>query len=104
MEFRAMHRPAIDIYAGDMLAVTHSLLMLRPIALSCARVGGSRIFEHWVLGADAPFVRRLKEANGVMLGKTTRQWCCHHRRRARAPDRTAFFMASPAFSASTSCG
>jgi hypothetical protein len=22
----AMHRPAIDIYAGDMLAVTHSLL------------------------------------------------------------------------------
>jgi aspartyl-tRNA(Asn)/glutamyl-tRNA(Gln) amidotransferase subunit A len=32
---------------------------------------GSFIFEHRVPDADAPFVRRLKEAGGVMLGKTT---------------------------------
>jgi len=34
-------------------------------------MGGSAIFEHRVPEADAPFVRRLKEAGGVMLGKTT---------------------------------
>jgi aspartyl-tRNA(Asn)/glutamyl-tRNA(Gln) amidotransferase subunit A len=34
-------------------------------------MGGSRIFEHRVPDADAPFVRRLKQAGGVMLGKTT---------------------------------
>src|SRR5262245_6435425 len=34
-------------------------------------MGGSAIFEHRVPGTDAPFVRRLKEAGGVMIGKTT---------------------------------
>ena len=32
---------------------------------------GSYIFEHRVPDVDAPFVRRLKAAGGVMLGKTT---------------------------------
>jgi len=32
---------------------------------------GSFVFEHRVPDTDAPFVRRLKEAGGVMLGKTT---------------------------------
>ena len=32
---------------------------------------GSLLFEHHVPEKDAPFVRRLKEAGGVMLGKTT---------------------------------
>jgi aspartyl-tRNA(Asn)/glutamyl-tRNA(Gln) amidotransferase subunit A len=34
-------------------------------------MGGSRIFEHRVPDTDAPLVRRLKTAGGVMLGKTT---------------------------------
>ena len=34
-------------------------------------MSGSPIFEHRVPDTDAPFVRRLKEAGGVMLGKTT---------------------------------
>ena len=34
-------------------------------------MSGSPIFQHRVPGTDAPFVRRLKEAGGVMLGKTT---------------------------------
>jgi aspartyl-tRNA(Asn)/glutamyl-tRNA(Gln) amidotransferase subunit A len=32
---------------------------------------GSYVFEHRVPDVDAPFVRRLKAAGGVMLGKTT---------------------------------
>ena len=34
-------------------------------------MSGSFIFEHRVPDTDAPFVRRLKEAGGIMLGKTT---------------------------------
>ena len=34
-------------------------------------MGGSFIFEHRVPDADAPLVRRLKAAGGVMVGKTT---------------------------------
>ena len=34
-------------------------------------MSGSFIFEHRVPDADAPLVRRLKAAGGVMLGKTT---------------------------------
>ena len=34
-------------------------------------MGGSCIFEHRVPDTDAPLVRRLKAAGGVMLGKTT---------------------------------
>jgi aspartyl-tRNA(Asn)/glutamyl-tRNA(Gln) amidotransferase subunit A len=34
-------------------------------------MGGSFIFEHRVPDTDAPLVRRLKAAGGVMLGKTT---------------------------------
>ena len=34
-------------------------------------MSGSHIFEHRVPDVDAPFVRRLKEAGGIMLGKTT---------------------------------
>ena len=34
-------------------------------------MGGSYIFEHRVPTLDAPLVRRLKAAGGVMLGKTT---------------------------------
>src|SRR5262249_37498004 len=33
-------------------------------------MGGSAIFEHRVPDTDAPFVRRLKDAGGVMIGKT----------------------------------
>jgi aspartyl-tRNA(Asn)/glutamyl-tRNA(Gln) amidotransferase subunit A len=34
-------------------------------------MSGSRIFEHRVTDVDAPYVRRLKEAGGIMIGKTT---------------------------------
>jgi len=34
-------------------------------------MGGSFIYEHRVPDLDAPYVRRLKEAGGVFLGKTT---------------------------------
>jgi len=34
-------------------------------------MSGSCIFEHRVPDADAPFARRLREAGGVMMGKTT---------------------------------
>ncbi len=34
-------------------------------------MSGSFIFEHRVTEVDAPYVRRLKEAGGVMIGKTT---------------------------------
>ena len=34
-------------------------------------MGGSFIFEHRVPDTDAPLVRRLKAAGGVMVGKTT---------------------------------
>src|SRR5919109_1989292 len=34
-------------------------------------MGGSFIFEHRVPDTDAPLVQRLKDAGGVMLGKTT---------------------------------
>ena len=34
-------------------------------------MSGSFIFEHRVTDVDAPYVRRLKEAGGVMIGKTT---------------------------------
>ena len=34
-------------------------------------MGGSFIFEHRIPGTDAPLVRRLKAAGGVMVGKTT---------------------------------
>jgi aspartyl-tRNA(Asn)/glutamyl-tRNA(Gln) amidotransferase subunit A len=34
-------------------------------------MSGSFVFEHRVTDVDAPYVRRLKEAGGVMIGKTT---------------------------------
>ena len=34
-------------------------------------MSGSFIFEHRVTDVDAPYVRRLKEAGGIMIGKTT---------------------------------
>ena len=34
-------------------------------------MGGSFIFERRTTEVDAPYVRRLKEAGGVMIGKTT---------------------------------
>ena len=34
-------------------------------------MAGSCIFEHRVPDVDAPFVARLSDAGGIMLGKTT---------------------------------
>ena len=59
---------------GNTLGPLHGLpFTIKDLAFTrgVRTMGGSFIYEHRVPDVDAPFVRRLKEAGGVMIGKTT---------------------------------
>ena len=72
---RAAARRAEDaVMKGGALGPLHGVpFSIKDLALTAGirTMSGSPIFQHRVPGTDAPFVRRLKEAGGVMLGKTT---------------------------------
>jgi len=59
---------------GESLGPLHGLpITIKDLAFTrgVRTMSGSFIFEHRVTNVDAPYVRRLKEAGGVMVGKTT---------------------------------
>ncbi|HXJ77974.1 MAG TPA: amidase [Candidatus Methylomirabilis sp.] len=59
---------------GETLGALHGLpFTIKDLAFTrgVRTMAGSRIFEHRVTDVDAPYVRRLKEAGGIMIGKTT---------------------------------
>jgi len=72
---RAAARRAEDaLMKGGALGPLHGVpFSIKDLALTAGirTMSGSPIFEHRVPATDAPFVRRLKGAGGVMLGKTT---------------------------------
>ena len=72
---RAVARRAEDaVMKGGELGPLHGVpFSIKDLALTAGirTMSGSPIFEHRVPDTDAPFVRRLKEAGGIMLGKTT---------------------------------
>jgi aspartyl-tRNA(Asn)/glutamyl-tRNA(Gln) amidotransferase subunit A len=62
------------IVRGEALGPLHGVpFTIKDLAFTAGvrTMSGSRIFEQRVTGVDAPFVRRLKEAGGIMIGKTT---------------------------------
>ncbi len=62
------------VMRGGPLGPLHGIpVSIKDLALTrgVRSMGGSFIFEHRVPDVDAPFVRRLREAGGIMLGKTT---------------------------------
>jgi aspartyl-tRNA(Asn)/glutamyl-tRNA(Gln) amidotransferase subunit A len=62
------------VMRGEPLGPLHGLpFSIKDLALTAGvrTMSGSFIFEHRVPDVDPPFVRRLKAAGGVMLGKTT---------------------------------
>ena len=62
------------VIRGEMLGPLHGIpFTIKDLAFTkgVRTMGGSRIFADRVPDADAPFVRRLEEAGGVMMGKTT---------------------------------
>jgi len=62
------------VMAGGRLGPLHGVpYSIKDLALTkgVRSMGGSFIFEHRVPDQEAPFVRRLREAGGVFLGKTT---------------------------------
>jgi aspartyl-tRNA(Asn)/glutamyl-tRNA(Gln) amidotransferase subunit A len=70
----AARRAEQAVMAGGALPPLHGIpFSIKDLAFTegIRTMSGSPIFEHRVPTADAPFVRRLKEAGGVMLGKTT---------------------------------
>ena len=70
----AARRAEEAVMSGDAPGLILGLpFSIKDLALTAGirTMGGSPIFEHRVPDTDAPFVRRLKEAGGVMLGKTT---------------------------------
>ncbi len=70
----AARRAEEAVMRGGAPGLIHGLpFSIKDLALTAGirTMGGSPIFEHRVPDTDAPFVRRLKEAGGVMLGKTT---------------------------------
>jgi hypothetical protein len=59
---------------GETLGPLHGLpYTIKDLTLThgVRTMAGSRIFEHRVPDVDAPYARRLSDAGGVMLGKTT---------------------------------
>src|SRR5262249_7954057 len=70
----AARRAEEQVMKGGPLGPLHGLpFTIKDLALTAGvrTMGGSRIFERRVTDTDAPFVRRLKDAGGVMVGKTT---------------------------------
>src|SRR5262245_58640571 len=70
----AARRAEDALMKGGPLGPIHGLpFTIKDLAFTAGirTMGGSAIFEHRVPDADAPFVRRLRDAGGVMLGKTT---------------------------------
>jgi aspartyl-tRNA(Asn)/glutamyl-tRNA(Gln) amidotransferase subunit A len=70
----AARRAEEAVTAGGPLGPVHGLpFSIKDLAFTAGvrTMGGSRIFERRVPDVDAPYVRRLKEAGGVMVGKTT---------------------------------
>lgn len=62
------------VLRGGPLGPLHGLpFSIKDLALTAGvrTMSGSRIFEHRVPTTDAPFVRRLRGAGGIMIGKTT---------------------------------
>ncbi len=59
---------------GEVLGPLHGIpFTIKDLAFTkgVRTMAGSCIFEHRVTDVDAPFVRRLKGAGGIMIGKTT---------------------------------
>jgi aspartyl-tRNA(Asn)/glutamyl-tRNA(Gln) amidotransferase subunit A len=70
----AARRAEDAVMTGAPLGAIHGVpVSIKDLAFTAGvrTMGGSRIFETRVPDADAPFVRRLRDAGGVMLGKTT---------------------------------
>jgi aspartyl-tRNA(Asn)/glutamyl-tRNA(Gln) amidotransferase subunit A len=70
----AARRAEDAVMKGAPLGPIHGLpFSIKDLAFTAGvrTMGGSAIFEHRVPDTDAPFVRRLKQAGGVMVGKTT---------------------------------
>jgi len=70
----AARRAEAAVMKGDRLGPIHGLpFTIKDLAFTAGvrTMGGSCIFERRVPDTDAPFVRRLKDAGGVMIGKTT---------------------------------
>jgi aspartyl-tRNA(Asn)/glutamyl-tRNA(Gln) amidotransferase subunit A len=62
------------VMRGASLGPVHGLpFSIKDLAFTAGvrTMGGSFIFEHRVPDTDAPYVRRLKAAGGIMVGKTT---------------------------------
>jgi aspartyl-tRNA(Asn)/glutamyl-tRNA(Gln) amidotransferase subunit A len=62
------------VMTGGPLGALHGLpVSIKDLALTkgVRTMGGSHIFEHRVPDVDAPFVRRLREAGAICVGKTT---------------------------------
>jgi aspartyl-tRNA(Asn)/glutamyl-tRNA(Gln) amidotransferase subunit A len=62
------------VMRGAPLGPLHGLpVSIKDLALTkgVRTMGGSHIFEHRVPDVDAPFVRRLREAGAICVGKTT---------------------------------
>src|SRR5262245_22529616 len=70
----AARRAEETLMKGGALGPLHGVpFSIKDLALTAGirTMGGSPIFEHRVPDSDAPFVRRLKDAGGVMRGKST---------------------------------
>jgi len=70
----AARRAEQAVMKGGPLGPLHGIpFSVKDLALTqgLRSMAGSFIFEHRVPDTDAPFVRRLKEAGGIILGKTT---------------------------------
>jgi aspartyl-tRNA(Asn)/glutamyl-tRNA(Gln) amidotransferase subunit A len=70
----AARRAEAAVMKGEPLGALHGIpFSIKDLALTAGvrSMSGSSIFEHRVPDTDAPFVRSLKAAGGVMLGKTT---------------------------------
>jgi aspartyl-tRNA(Asn)/glutamyl-tRNA(Gln) amidotransferase subunit A len=62
------------VVKGETLGPLHGLpVSIKDLALTrgVRTMAGSFIFEHRVPDADSPFVTRLREAGGIVIGKTT---------------------------------
>jgi aspartyl-tRNA(Asn)/glutamyl-tRNA(Gln) amidotransferase subunit A len=71
---RSAREAEVAVMKGGALLPLHGIpFSIKDLALTkgVRSMFGSYVFEHRVPDVDAPFVRRLKEAGGVMLGKTT---------------------------------
>jgi aspartyl-tRNA(Asn)/glutamyl-tRNA(Gln) amidotransferase subunit A len=62
------------LMAGERLGPLHGIpysIKDLTVTRGVRTMGGSRVYEHRVPDTDAPIVRRLRGAGGIMIGKTT---------------------------------